>query len=110
MSALTEEFCPVSESLLGRLYRASPEGLALLIKSVPSQTRAALAYYCSRRAHLQSIGLAIAGTCSETELYNEAGKAGLDLWARAKAFNAESDTARGTGQTITLPAGQIENS
>ena len=47
-----------------RLYRASPEGVSVVVKTVPPQTRAALAYYCSRRAHLESLALVIAATCS----------------------------------------------
>jgi hypothetical protein len=47
---------PVSDRVLGRLYRASPEGLAVLVKTVPPQTRAALAVYCLHREHLSSIG------------------------------------------------------
>ena len=30
---------PVSDSVLGRLYRASPEGLAVLVKTVPPGER-----------------------------------------------------------------------
>ena len=53
---------PVSDSILGRLYRASPEGLAVFVKTVPPQTRAALAVYCLHRENLSSIGLAIAAS------------------------------------------------
>ena len=37
---LNEETCPVPESVLGQLYRASPHGLDALIDTVPPQTRA----------------------------------------------------------------------
>ena len=47
---LNEETCPVPESVLGQLYRASPHGLDALIEMVPAQTRAMLAVYCYRRA------------------------------------------------------------
>jgi hypothetical protein len=83
MGLLDEEFCPVSDDLLGRLYRASPEGLIVLTRTVPATTRAALAYYCSRRAHLESIGLVIAGSCKEQDLYQHAGRAGSELFAKA---------------------------
>ena len=85
MSCPDEHFCPVSESLLGRLYKSSPEGIATLVKTVPPQTRAMLAYYCSRRAHLESLGLVIAATCTPEQLYDVAGKAGWDLFSRAQA-------------------------
>ena len=85
MSLHDEYFCPVSESLLGRLYKSSSEGIGVLIKTVPPTTRAMLAYYCSRRAHLESLKLAIASTCRPEDLYNVAGRAGWDLFARAQA-------------------------
>jgi|GEM_PF-3082569 len=85
MSLHDEYFCPVSESLLGRLYKSSSEGIGVLIKTVPPTTRAMLAYYCSRRAHLESLKLAIASTCRPEDLYNVAGRAGWDLFARVQA-------------------------
>src|SRR5690242_14003096 len=88
MTLLAEELCPVSESLFGRLYRASPEGLAALIKTVPAETRAMLAVYCYRRAHLQALGLTIAETCSEHDLQRFGGRMGAELPALAKAQKA----------------------
>jgi hypothetical protein len=41
-----EEECPVEESVLGELYRASPLGFHALVGSVPAKTRASLAHYC----------------------------------------------------------------
>ena len=65
---LNEEPCPVSEHLLGELYRASAQGLEALIKTVPASMRGELAHYCYRRAHLTSLGLAIALRCDRKEL------------------------------------------
>lgn len=106
MSLLAEEFCPVSDNLLGRLYKASPEGLPVLVKTVAPATRAALAYYCSRRAHLEHIGLVIAATCREQELYDHAGRAGLDLFSRAIAQASQPDTIKQHNKrtNITLAA------
>ena len=59
--------CPVTDDLLGELYRANKNGLPELIATVSPDVRAALAMYCYRRGHLKSIGLAIASTC---ELYD----------------------------------------
>ena len=85
MSLHAEEECPVSPSLLGRLYHSSPEGLAVLVETVPSQVRATLAFYCYRRVHLEGIGLAIASTCTESELVHELGRVGRDLFAQAQS-------------------------
>ena len=70
---------PVSDRVLGRLYRASPEGLAVLVKTVPPQTRTALAIYCLYREHLSSIGLAIAESCERRDLLCQGGSAVLDI-------------------------------
>lgn len=104
-----EEFCPISESLLGRLYRASPEGINVLVRTVPPSTRAMLAYYCSRRAHLESIGLSIAGTLSAEDLYDVAGRAGWDLHARARnAQLAEAQTTKSRYE-VSLATGALWN-
>ena len=76
---------PVSDRALGRLYRASPEGLAVLVKTVPPQTRAALAVYCLHREHLSSIGLAIAESCERRDLLCHGGSAVLDIIQKLKA-------------------------
>ena len=104
-----EHFCPVPESLLGRLYRSSPEGIAALVRTVPSTTRAMLAYYCSRRAHLQTLALAIASTCSVEELYDVAGRAGWDLLAKAKASEPPGPPKRKSRQGVTLASGALWN-
>jgi hypothetical protein len=70
---------PVSNSVLGRLYRASPEGLAVLVKTVPPQTRAALAVYCLNRESLSSLGLTIAASCERRDLLSEGGSAVLEI-------------------------------
>ena len=64
MAFPSEELCPISDDELGRLYRSSPEGLDALVQSVSPGIRALLAHYCSRRAHLFSLGLTIAKTCT----------------------------------------------
>ena len=81
---LQRDECPCSSIFLGSLYRASPSGLQELIVTIPVNTRALLALYCYRRAHLQSIGLSIAATCDEFDLESSGGAAGLALFERAK--------------------------
>ena len=79
-----EEVCPVPESLLGDLYRASPEGLHALVESVPAQVRAMLALYCSRRTHLATLGLAIASTCERNELIKSGGQLGAFIFVQSR--------------------------
>jgi hypothetical protein len=79
-----EDHCPVSEHVLGQFYRASLHGLDELVATVPAETRAMLALYCYRRAHLQSIGLAIAARCEKYDLETFGGNAGKVLFENAR--------------------------
>ena len=65
---LEDEPCPVPDEILGEMYRASAHGLNELIATVSPTARVLLAVYCYRRAHLASIGLAIAATCDKDDL------------------------------------------
>lgn len=105
MAFPSEESCPISDDELGRLYRSSPEGLDALVQSVSPGIRALLAYYCSRRAHLFSLGLTIAKTCTAEDLYDVAGRAGWDLFARAQAVAEPVKPKSRYG--ITLAAGAL---
>jgi hypothetical protein len=85
----SEEACPVSEELLGTLYRSSQHGLSALVSSVGPETRAILALYCYRRAHLQDIGLSIAATCEEVDL-SSLGRGGAVLFSRSREIPHKS--------------------
>jgi hypothetical protein len=84
-----EEHCPVPEHILGQLYRSSSHGLDDLVAGVPPNTRAMLALYCYRRAHLQSIGLAIATRCNEVDLRWAGGHAGTVLFTKSREEPAQ---------------------
>src|SRR5437764_898383 len=79
-----EESCPVPEALLGDLYRASPAGLHALVETVPAEARAMLAIFCSRRAHLAPLGLAIASTCERDQLTRSGGELGALIFAQSR--------------------------
>jgi hypothetical protein len=81
---LDDETCPVSDKALGDMYRASPHGLNELIAGVSPHARALLAVYCYRRAHLASIGLAIAATCEQDDLTGLGGNVGKGLFERSR--------------------------
>ena len=80
-----DDVCPVPEKLLGEMYRANTRELDELIASVTPAARALLAVYCFRRAHLASIGVAIAATCEKDELASFGGNAGVSLFERSRA-------------------------
>jgi hypothetical protein len=104
---LNEEACPVPESVLGELYRVSPHGLNALIETVPAQTRARLAVYCYRRAHLASIGLAIAASCDEDDLCEFGGNLGADLFEKSRQPEAVTQSFHSQRRKITLSTGPI---
>ena len=82
--AYDSDCCPVGDELLGAMYRANENGLPQLVESVSSDVRAMLALFCYRRAHLHSLALAIASSCSERELIRIGGRVGSVLYALAQ--------------------------
>ena len=106
-----DEACPVSDKVLGEMYRANPHGLNELIDTVPAAVRGMLAMYCYRRAHLASIALAIAATCDEDDLTRPGGNAGALLFANSR--DAESGPRLVTHpvgrRKITLASGTLRN-
>jgi hypothetical protein len=102
---LDDEPCPVTDQMLGEMYRASTHGLNELIATVSPTARALLAVYCYRRAHLSSIGLAIAATCEEDDLTSFGGNAGAMLFERSRQVPKSSSIGAHAGgrRKITLP-------
>jgi hypothetical protein len=104
---LNEEACPVPESVLGQLYRATPHAVAALIENVSSEVCASLAVYCYRRAHLASVGLAIAASCDENELTIYGGNLGANLFAKSRATEAVVTSNLSQRRKISLSTGPI---
>ena len=104
--------CPVTDDLLGELYRANKNGLPELIATVSPDVRAALAIYCYRRGHLKSIGLAIASTCDVYDLETVGGTAGAALFARSREVAPAAPVASQyvARQKITLASGSLRKS
>ena len=70
--------------------------------------RVTLALYCYQRAHLHSIGLAIAASCEEDDLTRRGGKAGEMLFARFReAPRPPHLTPRLGRRQITLARGPL---
>jgi hypothetical protein len=82
--ARAEEICPVSDDLLGALYRSDKQGIAELVATVAPNVRAMLALFCYPRSHLHTMGLAIAATCEEDDLLRCGGRVGAVLYARSR--------------------------
>jgi hypothetical protein len=106
---LEDEPCPIADQMLGEMYRASAHGLHELIVTVSPTARVLLAVYCYRRAHLASIGLAIAATCEKDDLTQLGGNVGAVLFERSREVPKSSSTdAHATGRRkITLATGSL---
>ncbi len=106
-----DESCPVPEKVLGDMYRANSHGLNELIATVPPSVRGMLAMYCYRRAHLTSIGLAIAATCDEGDLTLHGGNAGAVLFAKSREAPEAPRLAPNLAgrRRITLASGTLRN-
>ena len=104
---LNEETCPVPESLLGQLYRVTPQGLPALIDAVPPNTRAMLAVYCYRRAHLASLGIAIAASCEEDDLAEHGGNLGSDLFDKSRRSPMAAESLPSQRKKHSLSTGPI---
>jgi hypothetical protein len=107
--AVREETCPVTDQVLGEMYRASAEGLSKLVETVSPAARAMLAIYCYRRAHLASIGLVIAATCDKEDLASAGGNAGVMLYDRSRESSPSSfpDNRSHERRKITMPSGPL---
>ena len=106
---LEDEPCPVTDEILGEMYRASAHGLNDLIATVSPTARVLLAVYCYRRAHLASIGLAIAATCDKDDLADWGGNAGAVLFERSREAPQSplSDAHAAGRKKITLATGPL---
>ena len=104
-----DEPCPVTDQMLGEIYRAGAHGLIELIATVSPTARALLAVYCYRRAHLASIGLAIAATGEEDDLTSLGGNAGAMLFERSRKAPQPrlADAGTSNRRKITLSIGPI---
>lgn len=79
-----DEPCPISEHDLATLHGANDASLKELLDAMVPEIKPALALFCYRRAHLETVGLAIAAVCDETDLVSFGGKAGTALFARSR--------------------------
>ena len=102
--AYDSDSCPVRDELLGEMYRANENGLALLVETVSSDVRAMLALFCYRRSHLHALALSIASSCTERELVHFGGRVGSTLYAlsREPAARSAPSSAYDHRKPITL--------
>jgi hypothetical protein len=104
-----DEACPVPDQVLGELYGADSHMLHEVIATVSPDRRAKLAMYCYRRAHLNSVGLAIAANCDEDDLALAGGNVGKMLFAISRQRPDEVEPSTQIGRRrVTLYIGPLK--
>lgn len=75
-----EPTSPVPLELLALLMRSDKTRVAEIVQQLSGGQRAALAIYCFARAHMRSLGLQIARSCTERTLVAVGGTMGQTLF------------------------------
>ena len=103
-----DDVCPVRDELLGELCRANDLFVPGFVYSLAPDIRASLALFCYRRAHLHSMGLAIAASCDEDSLVWAGGSVGAFVFACSRqASPREVQSPRTDRRKITLATGVL---
>jgi hypothetical protein len=103
-----DELCPISDDLLGELYRANDPLVPGFVSTLPPDVRASLALFCYRRSHLHSMGLGIAASCDKDNLVRAGGSVGAFLFASSRELPSHiALSPRGNRRKITLATGVL---
>jgi hypothetical protein len=105
---LADDVCPISDDLLGELYRANDLLVPGFVSTLSPDVRAFLALFCYRRSHLHSMGLGIAATCDKDNLEWAGGSVGAFLFASSRELPPNIGLSpRGNRRKITLATGVL---
>ena len=99
-----DDYAAMSNAL-ARLYRAAANTAADAVATLSASERAKLAVYCYGRAHLNTVGLAIAAQCDLDQLIaaSQSPAAGRALFAQSRDATMQTEKpAYGRRATITL--------
>jgi hypothetical protein len=103
---LADDVCPISDDLLGELYRANDLFVPGFVSTLAPDVRALLAPFCYRRSHLHSMGLGIASSCDKDNLVWAGGSVGAFLFASSREVPQQAVLSpRGNRRKITLATG-----
>jgi len=102
MSLPHEVTCPIPIDQLALLLRC-PEILALeTIDAMPPVQRAALAGFCSARAHMRDLALLIASRCDRPALERHGGAAGAFLFSQSREARVEPRSSSRAKPPVSL--------
>jgi hypothetical protein len=89
---------------LDRLYGAAANQVSDIVATLPESDRAKLAVFCYGRAHLNTIGLAVAAHCSLDHLVAASGSsvAGRALHAQSRELPAPAPKTYASRRSVTL--------
>jgi hypothetical protein len=90
------------DNLIARLHAGGPRAVPDLLANVPEADRVRLAVFCYQRAHLHTIGLAIAATCDPWTLRHIAGVVGETLFELSRASPPSLDKPHTARSKVTL--------
>jgi hypothetical protein len=107
-SEFADDVCPVRDELLGELHRANDLFIPGFVYGLAPDVRASLALFCYRRAHLHSMGLAIAASCDEDSLVWAGGNVGAFIFACSREAPPQKVLSlRADRRKITLATGVL---
>jgi hypothetical protein len=107
-SEFADDVCPVRDELLGELCRANDLFIPGFVYGLAPDVRASLALFCYRRAHLHSMGLAIAASCDKDSLVWAGGSVGAFVFSCSReAAPQEVLSPRADRRKITLATGVL---
>jgi hypothetical protein len=105
---LADDLCPISDDLLGELYRANDLFVPGFVSTLAPDVRALLALFCYRRSHLHSMGLGIAASCDKDNLVRAGGSVGAFLFASSRELPPNiALSPRSNRRKITLATGVL---
>jgi hypothetical protein len=102
-----DDVCPISDDLLGELYRANVLFVPGFVSTLPPDVRALLALFCYRRSHLHSMGLGIAASCDKDNLVRAGGSVGAFLFASSREVPPHISLSPRGRRKITLAGSAI---
>jgi hypothetical protein len=105
---LADDLCPISDDLLGELYRPNDLFVPGFVSTLALDVRGLLALFCYRRSHLHSMGLGIAASCDKDNLVRAGGSVGAFLFASSRELPSHiALSPRGNRRKITLATGVL---